>query len=181
MMEGRKDRSNELDARLREIENELRSLRGALDHQGRVVSEIHSAIAGLQKQLSSLAGAKTKPKRISRLAKQLRKAFEEAIVYFGRFFLRANIEDLFDRGYYRSLVPGLAESGVDPAFHYLFHRSAISPHWLFDRDYYLVRLIPMLPTRRSTHWSISFVPAGGRAGIRIPSSIPISTSVRFQN
>jgi AcrR family transcriptional regulator len=109
-MEDRKDPQSDLETRLREIESEIKSFREALDHHRRVVAEIQSGLAGIRTDLSSLGrlkaiAGKTPPP----FRKQLRTALSEVYVHTARLFLRANVEDLFDRGYYCSLVPGLME------------------------------------------------------------------------
>jgi GT2 family glycosyltransferase/glycosyltransferase involved in cell wall biosynthesis len=144
-MEERSARVSELDAKIREIQEELRSLRGAIDHQNQVVSglvhQLNDGLADIQNSISSLAKesrkAKARPGKTSGLRWNLEKAFMDAWVRSARVILRTNVEDLFDRDFYRSLVPSLADSGMDPVYHYLRHRSGVSPHWLFDRDYYL--------------------------------------------
>jgi GT2 family glycosyltransferase/glycosyltransferase involved in cell wall biosynthesis len=144
-MEERPARGGELDAQIREIQEELRSLRGAIDQQNQVVSglahQLGDGLADIQNRISSLHEKSGKRGRSDAKAagirKDLEKAFVDTWIRCARVILRANVEDLFDRGFYVSLIPGLEDSGIDPVYHYLRHKSGISPHWLFDRDYYL--------------------------------------------
>jgi len=130
-MEERTTGRNNLGSRLGDVEQELKSLRVAIDQQSHAFAQISSSLAGLQAQL-----APTAPKTARRLSPFHRKAAEWYIAG-SRAALRANVEELFDREYYISRVPGLAEAGIDPVFHFLRSPSAISPHWLFDPEYYL--------------------------------------------
>ena len=122
---------DELVSRLQNVESELRSLRAAIDHQGHTVHQINGSLAALQTHLLPPSkGNETGPSAIER-------QFEQWCISIARIALRANVADLFDRGYYISRNPGLRESGIDPVYHFLRSKAPNSPHWLFDRDYYL--------------------------------------------
>src|SRR5229473_6045843 len=92
IMEERPARGSELDAKIRQIQEELRSLRGALDHQNHVVSglahQMNEGLAGIQDRLSSLGQPKpngnARSRRTSRLRRDLEKAFMDAWVRSAR-------------------------------------------------------------------------------------------------
>ena len=151
--------------RLRDIENELKSLRGALDRHNHAVNQINLGIAGIQAHLSLLSEAKTRakdPRRHSKLRLKLEKIGSAAYVYCARIIARADVKDLFDPGYYRSLNPGLTDSGIDPVCHYFRSKSRVSPHWLFDREYYLATYPDVAAAKADP--LVHFLRAGWREG-----------------
>ncbi len=123
--------------RLRDVENDLKSLRALVDRlaeeQNQSLSRVHSALAALESAVQHQAA---KPRKAT-LNQKLQGTLSGWYVAAARTILRTDIEQLFDKEYYVSRVPGLAESGLHPAFHYLRSKATISPHWLFDSAYYL--------------------------------------------
>jgi GT2 family glycosyltransferase/glycosyltransferase involved in cell wall biosynthesis len=135
----RKHRGDEFEAKLGEIERELRALRGAVSDQTRSFDQVQASLGTIQAQIAALGNRKKKPPAMKRpeFLKKLGEIYEAAYVKCARVLLRANVEELFDRDYYREKIPRLAGSGENPVYHYLTTKGGISPHWLFDRQYYL--------------------------------------------
>jgi len=129
--------------KLRDLESELKSIRGAVDHQNHEFARIHSSLAALQTSLrkqaalAASASLHANPTGPAGAARKLHAIVSEWYVAAARTLLRTNIEALFDKEYYLSRIHGLTASGLNPVYHYLRYKSEVSPHWLFDRDYYL--------------------------------------------
>ena len=123
----------ELASRLQLVEEELRALRAAVEQQSNSVSQLHTQLV----QAQPPSGARRQNGNDHGLRHQLSQRMAEWYMAGARTLLRADVEDLFDRGYYRQRTPALSNNGSDPVFHFLRAESPVSPHWLFDRDYYL--------------------------------------------
>jgi len=119
--------------RLRDVENNLKSLRALFDEQNQNLARVQSALSALESTVQNQA-PKPRPKA---LKQKLHATLSGWYVAAARAILRTDVEQLFDKDYYSLRIPGLAESGIHPAYHYLRSQAAISPHWLFDGAYYL--------------------------------------------
>jgi GT2 family glycosyltransferase/glycosyltransferase involved in cell wall biosynthesis len=163
-MEERDARQEIIDSRLRKIENEIKSLHSSIERQTHLTAETNAGLARVHSRLDSLGEelADFGKQDIPAVWVEFNRRFSEIYVFWARILLRANIDDLFDRGYYVPLNRGLNQSGLDPVYHYLTARTKISPHWMFDREYYLAKYQDVAAAKAEP--LVHFLRAGWREG-----------------
>jgi len=154
-MEDQAARSQQLELLVRNLEQEVKLIRGTLEAQSAALNRVETALRPGTRANLGTRWART-------LSRKWIKGYAHAYRLLARAILCADLDQLFDRQYYISLHPDLAGSGIDPIFHYLTAKSRISPHGLFDADYYLARYPDV--ARANVDPLIHFLRAGWREG-----------------